>query len=123
VALHGEARVSERAEALRALIEKVEGGETNTLTLDRLLIRGCGEAEWYARCALGGSLDAVAALEAPLKLRGWLQGIENPSTLRAGSVSAYLSDGFTSVVGYAPREVHARLLAALRCLLHEEEHQ
>lgn len=117
-----------RADALRALIERVEAGETNTLTLDRLIIRAGGEAEWDVRCALGGSLNAVARLEAPLRERGWIGPFIAPPVHEGSRWHVeWVAPGRWETDGggpdaFAPDEAPARLLAVLRVLLWEAEH-
>lgn len=120
----------DRANALRDLIACIETGVREP---EPAVVIRCIPAEldyvrkelWCIRyaSAVGGSLDAVAHLEAPLRERGWCgpftgqneRGVAwsewwspEPESARLGS----------EIKGTEPR---ARLLAVLQAMLHEEQ--
>lgn len=112
-----------RADALRALIERVEARESEGL---RRICDAAGLDFFEVGAALnGGSLDAVARLEAPLRRRGWCLSIHDDGT----GDNRWIVHSFPpprrrrTQTSRAPTEARARLLAYLRALLWEAEHE
>jgi hypothetical protein len=115
-----------RAEALRALIERVEAGDFIPHGLGRSILD-----THNIGLAFRGSLDAVARLEAPLRERGWRfilshRGQEDDYRWKVNlyAVSGAKTRGVPDLVeaqAEAPTEPRARLLAVLRALAWEAE--
>lgn len=108
-----------RAEALAALIERVEAGERPNGQWDEV---PRAFPNIHDRFALDDAYrfdrrDAVATLEAPLRARGWFSSVEGNG---GGQFYAELSLSGRTVFGRAGSEARARLLAVLRALLLEE---
>lgn len=110
-----------RADALRALIERVKAGELAELPL----LRAAGVDMADADAARLGDLNAVARLEAPLKERGWVGPFIAPDLDGEGIHVEWAAPDEPDGDGpeaLATTEALARLLAVLRALLWEAEH-
>jgi hypothetical protein len=113
-----------RAELLRSLIERVETGVGfPTAATIRLGLGRKDGPHLFWESVTQDSLNAVRRLEAPLRERGWwLPLVVPPGNGREWSVSAALNPpGAVTEGNEAPTEARARLLAALKAMLHEEE--
>jgi hypothetical protein len=114
-----------RVEAFRECIEQVEA-DYHFSWADPKVIGWLGDIAVDVSQAFGGSLDAAARLEAPLQGRGWSWSISSPFGLNQWAVAVY-EDGCDHwhepprITVSAATEPRARLLAALRALLHEAE--
>lgn len=110
-----------RAEALAACIALVEAGQPEVewpASLDTPL--GRDAVDRFYDAFVYGHLDEVADLEAPLRDRGW-RGPWTYPCVENGSGAAWDRGGSMEepVIGEAPSEARARLLAVLRALLSE----
>ena len=118
--------MTERAEALRALVERVEGPTRPgqfAPWIGNELIAQLDAARLHRQdmvAAQGGSLDAVARLEAPLIERGWRLHVKKGDG-RAARARLFKNDREHRSYWFAPTEARARLLAVLKALLWEEE--
>lgn len=107
-----------RADALAALIERVEAGALS-IPMPTAWADAGAPAGFFPALDVE-LLDEVARLEAPLRARGWTSVVEGDGHWRAALTPPGAG---RDAVGRADGEARARLLAVLRALQLEEAAQ